>query len=227
MVLEYYIKLGFVTFHPWILPHEIIPDYSAAFGPCNDKENLDVTIAYHGSCSRLHAQKLVYNDCMYKYMDQHTHIIFTDLDEFVVPTEDVPLLDMIKHVSDEQQGSTVHSYMLRAAWFCVSPKQASSGSVTQSFMRWTQYWGIWKSITVPRLANIQAVHFCKAPLHNFTKEINIDAKIALIHHYREGCQSEEQPKVTDTKMSRYEAPLLYNMQKVMEALLLDDKFSKH
>ncbi len=153
-------------------------------------------------------------------MDNHTYLMFIDLDEFIIPHEDISLLDLISNIRKEKDTKTVsHEFHFRRLTFCISPFELKYGNVTQKYQ--AQQLNLacdFKSIVVSRLTAEFEIHFVKTSLQNDTKMTEVDTEVATCHHYRDFCTNNTKEMITT--MSRFESQLRVQKSIITNKLLM-------
>ena len=159
-------------------------------------------------------QTLSINDCAYRNMYRVKYLVYTDLDEFVVPKKSIGWLDMMKEIDSFKYGT----YLFRNAFFFQSTnkngleKRAASvqstpnvwcGGKLPKFLTFVvRSWNVYS----PRLRSkylIKPVHPSIVGVHHVfqqlkyerglilqTKTYAVPEDVALLHHYRTFLQGE-------------------------------------
>ena len=83
-VLKLYSQLKLIDLLPWTLPTDV------------------VDIHYH-------AQVMMMNDCLYRYMFRSKYIAFIDTDEMIIPREDYTWTELVLRLEREQERRNVNS----------------------------------------------------------------------------------------------------------------------
>lgn len=167
-VLKYYSSLHIVHLIHWQLP--VRPDL----------------IWYHG-------QSVAINDCLYRHMDNFKHLVFTDLDEFIIPQQNFSRWDDILQYLENKNGATLHEvsgFSFRSAYFSpeFSRRAFSSelGSIVQTNRTRQFSYRRNKVIVRPeRIFELGIHHVSRSwpDSKNFTV-LNVPSSAGFIHHYR-------------------------------------------
>ena len=83
-VLQLYSQLKLIDMLPWTLPIDV------------------VDIHYH-------AQVMMMNDCLYRYMVRSKYIAFIDTDEMIIPREDYTWTELVLRLETEQRQRNVNT----------------------------------------------------------------------------------------------------------------------
>ena len=102
-VLNYYMNEGSLTEEAWTLPEGLYSENT----DCRDKRNEYVgekaKLLYSQPCVKRNAQLLVYNDCLYRHMDEYSYLLFADIDEYIIPTMPISTLELMSNLAQENK----------------------------------------------------------------------------------------------------------------------------
>lgn len=180
-ILKYYIQQGFVDLIKWTLPVQ---------------EN---EIHYYGQVAAV-------NDCTYRYMYRTKYIVFSDLDEYIVPrTFTSWKATMDKVVSLSNHSKTTGAYVIQNAFFpmdCRESPAFRNVSLIKHYnivtllksIRISQFWPHLvrsKCIIRPEAVTASGIHYIWGFIGRYT-HFNVSSSLAVLHHYRDymkGCDN--------------------------------------
>lgn len=172
------------------------------------------------------------NDCLYRSMLSSRFVVFTDLDELIVPRRNDTWLQMLSSITgtlkqQQQQRRTDRSRLLtpgafvfrnvffRTDWNDSSPEGANLSSLAvplqlNTLLKMTREERIYppyvrsKYIAVAKMASMVGVH----SVLNFIDDANlthvmVDADDGLLHHYRRWMDDDVTTPVADDRMQRF------------------------
>ena len=215
-LIKYYQRKGYLEVLPWS-----IGDWKSGglVGP-EEKEKPDI-YAYG-----LH---LVRNDCLHRYYNQFEFMLFSDLDEIIMPkSSKIPgyYTGLLKYINNGIDMSTsVCQYLFKWTAFCVN------GETVQKRKETSLFTGEYFIRSLPAKGNKVIVRVdnaysmsthstsgCRQP-----RGVHVDPRIATVHHYR------YRPTITqlgggiycnieDKSAQRYQKRLKENMERVLEEI---------
>ncbi|XP_060563848.1 beta-1,4-galactosyltransferase galt-1-like [Ruditapes philippinarum] len=167
-VIRYYERQNVIIFHPWRLPFT------------------SESIWYHG-------QSLAINDCLYRNMDDFKYLVFIDLDEFIIPQNElITWTDVINRVKENDPEmfkrsigmsfkSTFFSEEFSRHVFSNEMSMTVRTNRTRNFSFRRN-----KVLVQPEKIFELGIHHVSKPLHEKDSQniINIPTSVAHIHHYR-------------------------------------------
>jgi hypothetical protein len=178
------------------------------------------------------------SDCMYRYMHSHKMILVLDMDEVIVPTEDITLMQLVKQIA---HGTKVpvrgsHFQFQNVVYYTDEGEVNADNSKPfyMKFMRYTHHGvpmpfpGPMKSIQDPSVCIYTSNHYCMV-LHPQANKIFVPSDIAYVHHYKPCRNDQMDPwkcakKLTNTTrdgtMLRYEKKLTPAVTKLLVHLKL-------
>lgn len=167
-VLRYYSSLNIVHLIDWPLPIRT------------------ELIWYHG-------QSLAINDCLYRHMNDFDHLLFVDLDEFIVPQKDMSTWDEIMTQLEKNDANSFFQASGFSFWSTYfspdfSRKVFSSEMGTVSRTNRTRYFSYRRTKVIVRPDRVfeMGIHHVSRSWpdsRNYTVW-TVPTKIAFIHHYR-------------------------------------------
>ncbi|KAJ8309926.1 hypothetical protein KUTeg_011791 [Tegillarca granosa] len=188
-ILSYYQNLGEVEVVNWKLPPEV-----------SERE-----IWYHG-------QILAIQDCLYRNMARFEYLIFVDIDEFIIPKNEMTWIEMLNfNTNNNNKLELIAGYSFKSAFF--DPKQIPDMSQQLTFLQLLQRNVIYstlrtKLIVRPQMVFEMGIHHASKLLNmNFTV-LEIKPEIAIIHHYRP-CVINYEPTMKCYKSVRDDTILKY------------------
>lgn len=204
-ILDYYAHRGLVDVIPWPVP---VPVNTWPLDP-----NIRPEVHYF-------AQVLALNDCLYRYMFTSKYIVFTDLDEFIIPRRHLHWAEMLNHLTcPSATGAFIfQNVFFRKDWqdTAIEDSIHTLGAVT--LMKTLREKYIWphysrsKYIVVPRLTIQVGIHFVFEFIDNFAiQQCDVPEELALLHHYRSWLDDEASKGTRDTSMYRFKDILIKRM----------------
>lgn len=205
-LLNFYKSKGEVTLLNWRLPDHI--------------QNTEIW--YHG-------QLLAIQDCLYRNMSQFHYLGFVDLDEFIIPTINYTLLEMIEELeSAGNYSDSVNTGMaFKSAFF--APNQILD---TEQYLTYLQLLVRTRSFSSTRTKLIvQPLKVEEMGIHHVSRHLkhsmfinDVDPAIAKIHHYRSCAKhfdSEARclPEVRDDTILKYAEKLVTNYKNIIKKSL--------
>ena len=203
--LNSYAKEGLVDVIPWQLPVDVEP-----WPP--DPEVIPM-IHYFGQLAML-------NECLYRYMFRTRFLVFTDLDEVIVPREASDWLTMTSRFPDPPRFG---SYVVQNVFFPLDKADDANNSQSslvrqlklQTLLKTDRdllplpWYSRSKYIVVPSLAEVLGVHFIYQYVDSaVTQSYEVPETEALLHHYRLPIDTTRVPRTTDTTMNKYSRILI-------------------
>ncbi|OWF36611.1 beta-1,4-galactosyltransferase galt-1-like [Mizuhopecten yessoensis] len=209
-LLDHYQSLGIATVMLWNLTI-----------PLND-------IWYHGQSASVW-------DCLYRTMFKFRHVAFIDFDEFIVPKMQNTLPEFLTYLQEEQNinDEIISAYKFQSAFF--DPKFFNDDDMPKSMemqrlatMNRTQRTRKLSKIRTKLVVN--PVNIFEVGIHHVSKPneehyqcLDINPKLAFIHHYRE-CKGDYgmNCKLTtrDTSMLKYNTSLVNGVKQHLGAAKL-------
>ena len=202
-LLAMYVRQGVVDVIPWKVP--------VAVNTWPRDPDIEPQIHYFG-------QVVALNDCLYRYMFTSAYIVFTDLDEFIVPRAERTWPEMMAAPSLPCY-STNGAYVFQNTFFRTDWPDDEDTLHDQDVVRlklltllktsretyvWPHY-ARSKYMVSPRLVVQAGIHFVFEFIDNFSvMQCEVPSSVGLLHHYRlwedEGSKP---PSTHDTYMYRY------------------------
>ena len=205
-VLNMYVQSGAATMLPWRLPIE------------------STEIWYHG-------QSVSVWDCLFRNMHEFDFIAFNDLDEFIVPKVTKTwktMIDILK--KSEKDANKIAALRFQSAEFDNS-RAKDIPSFSEEIKKLKTLNTIWrnertdtirtKMIVDPSKVFELGIHHLSKPISNKYRALNVDPKIALLHHYK---PCEDRPRrscrafVKDVSFWRYYPELVDRVRKIKSLL---------
>lgn len=205
-LLNFYQSKGEVTLLNWRLPDHI--------------QNTEIW--YHG-------QLLAIQDCLYRNMSQFHYISFVDLDEFIIPTKNYTLLEMIQEIESSGIYSDTRNTGLsfKSAFF--APNQILDTEQYLTYLQLlvrTKYFSSkrTKLIVQPLKVEEMGIHHVSRHLKDSMFVTDVDPSIAKIHHYRSCAKNFESdarcvPEVRDSTILKYSKKLVTNYKNTIKKSL--------
>ena len=203
--LASYVDDGIVEVQPWQVP--VVVEETVPAGQTNTE------IHYYGQVGAL-------NDCLYRNMYRSRFIVYTDLDEMIVPREHRNWLDMLGSLSEDPEN--VASYIFKNTFFRSDwnvDRLGGNNSLAVSLQLKTllvteREQAIWpwfqrsKIIVNPRKVGWVGVHMIMTSIPgSHLESLNVRSNDALLHHYRLEW-NEPQTRVLDRSMHRFTADII-------------------
>ncbi len=220
-VIEYYQKEGFLDLQPWILP---VKSVNVANTDISNKSIFSNHHSHKPPSVQDFAQILAHYDCLYRHMDDYSYLAYTDIDEFIVPSAHIPLIQYLGYISKNNNNSA--SFRFNGFRFCdtVAEQFNHSGKLvkrTDSFMYLPHEHNLFKSIIIPKYVFDIHIHFVKNSVRGTTRGMTIVANEAMMYHFRKGQQCN---RLTNTKVDftfkRFDSQLYDAMTVVIKQLKL-------
>ena len=201
--LRSYIDDGIVDVVQWRLPVHVDTWPPSA---------QEVDVHYFGQLAAL-------NDCLYRSMFHSQMVVFTDMDEFIVPKRHKDWRDMVAFLHHKGQG-TAATYVFQNAFFRTewgddtgslssSERDAMNSYRIMSLSktkreRYIYPWGMRsKFICDPLKVEMVGVHNIWRFVNDSFTELDVPADIGLLHHYRSWNKPQEENSVLDRSMHTY------------------------
>ena len=203
--LQAYVAEGVAEVIQWKLPVRVDnwPSVAAA----------EVDVHYFGQLAAL-------NDCLYRAMFDSKMVVFTDMDELIVPKKHRKWRDMVAFLNHKGQGSAgtfiFQNSFFRTEW--TDDNRLGSGSSSSSSNsalrimslaktkreRYIYPWGMRsKYICDPLKVEMVGVHNIWRFVNESFTELDVPADIGLLHHYRSWNKVQEENSVLDRSMHAY------------------------
>ena len=163
-------------------------------------------------------QRVLLNDCLYRYMYKSQYIIVKDLDEIIVPSKHDNLIDMLKSLPE----SGVAEYNIRSVIYRDDLFSNYSGEANRTLLDLYQpksllrtrrnkgpfhYRQRSKYIIHPKRVLEVNIHFSVSYVEPYNQyEVPID--VALVHHHRLPVGKNESTNFEDRGMERYADTIL-------------------
>lgn len=211
--LESYEREGIARVVPWDLPLKVDT------WPPNSRE---VDIHYFGQLAAL-------NDCLYRNMFTSKMVIFTDMDEMIVPKKHGTWRELVKFLIYKGQGSA-GTFIFQNAFFRTewpddksfvnartSPADSSSINVISLLKtkreKYIYPWGLRsKYICDPSKVEMVGVHNVWRFVNDSFTELDVPSDIGLLHHYRSWNRPEETNSVIDRSLHRYKDTITFRIK---------------
>jgi len=223
--LSHYVSIGVVDVIPWKIPVAVDPD------PPDPR--IAPEIHYFG-------QVVALNECLYRYMYSSRYLVYTDLDEIIVPRSHDSWRGMMKHLDRLRTGSTRSrgtrgAFLFRNAFFRIDwPDEGADRSADEQLRlktllklrREDEIWPFYqrtKYILVPKAVLQIGIHYVFEFVHSGINHKEVPADVALLHHYREWSGNNSGTLgVVDKEMLRFADPLRQSVRAVHRTLGLVD-----
>jgi hypothetical protein len=175
----------------------------------------DENIWYHG-------QILAINDCLYRTMHHFSHVVFSDIDEFLVPHLHDYWRGMINHLerfgAAAQNDTKICGFSFKSAFF--DPLVSESNNVLydlESDLRTKSISNVRTKVMIrPYRIFELGIHHISRPLLDIFAIDKVHPQVSFIHHYRK-CMMDFDPHmkcnvyVRDESLSRYVPALRHNV----------------
>ncbi|CAH1782120.1 unnamed protein product [Owenia fusiformis] len=198
-ILQYYEYIGILTLIQWKMPVQ------------------SKMVWYNG-------QLLAINDCLYRSMRYFKHVIFNDLDEFLVPRGVVNWNSMVKQLQQNYTNrNDIAGFSFKSAFFPINTGLQTKGTfhhidITQRVITLSS---VRRKVMVnPRNIFELGIHHISRPFAMRHHGIAVNEKYAILHHYRK-CTSEFDNEmkckrlVKDSTILKYANELKQNVNAVM------------
>lgn len=205
-LLNFYQSRGEVTLLNWHLPDHI--------------QNTEIW--YHG-------QLLAIQDCLYRNMSQFHYLSFVDLDEFIIPTKNFTLLDMIQDL--ESSGIYSDSFntglSFKSTYFAPNQILDTEQYLTylQLLMRTKTFSSTRTKLVVqPGRVEEMGIHHVSRHLQRLTSVVDVEPEVAKVHHYRSCAKNFNSdtrcvPEVRDDVILKYADKLVTNYKNIIRKSL--------
>lgn len=177
--LKYYRRKGLITVLPWDIPIQFREDEHEFYH--------DFLIVWN------YAQRTMIHDCLYRNMFVARHLVYLDLDEFIIPQEaDVwTWQEMMNRADDGCTDSVVGSYFARNGIFDVSDGYGSGSDLgittaahTTMQTRMREAFARTKYILIPEHVLYLNVHVVDAYYNRSFSSCVLPPSIGHVHHYK-------------------------------------------
>ncbi|GAB1603592.1 beta-1,4-galactosyltransferase galt-1-like [Argonauta hians] len=207
LILNHYVKINLATIFEWELP-----------SVTNNK------IWYHG-------QLLAIQDCLYRNMANFQFLLFSDLDEFVIPRKTYTWPRLVNYMKDLNKNRTENNlgYSFKSAFFdpLQTPDPSQQFSYLQRLHRSKSVSKIRTKVMVqPDKVFELGIHHVSKPIFENLTVTHISPDIAMIHHYRK-CERRFEPKMRcepkfrDATILKYTKQLHINYNQRIKELFKD------
>ena len=211
-VLEYYQEQGLVTIINWDLPVR------------------DNNIWYNG-------QIIAINDCLYRTMHRFSHVVFNDIDEFLVPHLHNSWHGMLNHLERfgpvAENDTKMCGFTFQSAFF--DPLVNDNSKIMydlESDLR-TKIFSTVRTKVMVRPYRIfeLGIHHISRPLVDRFANDKVHPRIAFIHHYRK-CMTDFDARMKcnvyarDESVSRYVPALRHNVHQTLWILKERDQLGQ-
>jgi len=217
--LDTYRQEGLVTVLPWSLPMTM-----DVWPP---KKNHIPAIHYFGQIAAL-------NDCLYRCLGRSSLVVFTDLDEILVPRTHTDWASMLDAVSSKYRDPGVSGqfpgvYIVRSAFFRTdwpTDDEITRPAVdrhlvtlmkTQRETKIFDYMTRSKFVVWTKAVQTVVVHGVLAEMPG-VEDVYINPDVALLHHYRLWFDDDANPPVTDRSMHRFTDDIIARVQRRYRAV---------
>lgn len=213
--IDSYQKDGLVDVIQWRLPVDVEP-----WPP--DPEVIPM-IHYFGQLAML-------NECLYRYMYRSSYIVFTDLDEVIVPRG---AFDWSMMMSRLPPAPHYGGYIVQNVFYYLDKEDDANNSQSnlvrqlklKTLLKTSRdllplpWYSRSKYIVQPSIAEVLGVHFIYRYIDNsVTMSYEVAEEQALLHHYRFPIDTNPVPKLVDTTMNQYWLPLVTRVLKRHELI---------
>ncbi|ELU17124.1 hypothetical protein CAPTEDRAFT_228919 [Capitella teleta] len=214
-ILDYYSEQGIVQVIPWQVP--------VAVDTWPPDPKVQPQIHYF-------AQLLALNDCLYRHMFTSNYVVFTDLDEFIIPRDLTTWNEMM--TSELPCYSGTGCYLFQNCFFRRDWEDDVTALTDKSVQRlklltqlkMQREANIWphfsrsKYIVKPRLIVQVGVHFVFEFIDTRDYQCEVPSNIALLHHYRLWEDDlQKMRKVPDNTTLRYKSALVSRVHNSLKA----------
>lgn len=209
VILNHYAKLNLATLFEWELPSVIT----------------NSNIWYHG-------QLLAIQDCLYRNMANFQFLLFSDLDEFVIPRKTYTwprLVNYLKDLNKNQTSENSLGFSFKSAFFdpWQTPDVSQQLSYFQRLHRSKSISNIRTKVMVqPDKVFELGIHHVSKPIFENLTITNVNPEIAMIHHYQPCMVRYEpkmqcSPKIRDATILKYTKQLQNNYNQRVKELFKD------
>ena len=186
----------------------------------------DVDIYYH-------AQVMMMNDCLYRYMFRSKYIAFVDSDEMIIPRKDYTWTELVTRLERQQQQRNISTcgFLFQCMIFnTVLPDDEETQSAgfkyfnsdafkATSLMKTKREEYIRrpprrsKVIVSPRLVEFMFTHYVFSAIGD-SVQYYVPHQVAALHHYRGWPKWRHHAWVVDRNITKYSKDLLQRISKV-------------
>ena len=208
-VLQLYLQPKLIDLSPWTLPIDV------------------VDIHYH-------AQVMMMNDCLYRYMFRSKYIAFIDTDEMIIPREDYTWTGLVLRLERQQERKNLNTcgFLFQCMIFnTVLPDDETdildfSNSTTfklTSLVKTKREQKIRKPprrskvIVKPRRVEFMFIHYMFSAIGG-ASQYYVPHQVAALHHYRRWPKWRSHPWVVDRNMTKYSKDLMQRVSKIKSQL---------
>ncbi len=156
-------------------------------------------------------------------MYEYSFLAYIDIDEFIVPSANIPLVSYIEYLSKKHKETA--SFKFNGFVFCdmVTGQSSKGGNYirkTDSFLYLLHKPLTLKSIVIPKYVLDSHVHSVKYSTEGITKSITIDTNEAKLYHFRKGHTCDNVTNTSlDNTFQRYRIHLSNVMNEVMKNII--------
>lgn len=214
-LLSAYRRDGLVTVVPW----SSLPVTVDVWPPSRD-----VVPAVH-----YFAQLAALNDCLYRSLHRSTLLVFTDLDEILVPRTPhrdwSAVLDSVSQAHLPGPGTAFPGvYLVRSSFFRTdwpSDEEVPRDAVDRHLVTLTKTrretkvypWSDRSKYVVwTKAVQLVGVHDVVAVMHGGVTSVHVDDSTALVHHYRLWFDDDNNPPLVDRSMHRFTRDIIARVQ---------------
>ncbi|XP_067136088.1 beta-1,4-galactosyltransferase galt-1-like [Centruroides vittatus] len=149
-------------------------------------------------------------DCTYRYAKTHKYVVTVDIDELIIPQQNISLMDIIKTYN-----SPWSDLLFRNAFFSLDlpdDPEFTNATIPLSILKKTLHFKPWpsymrtKAIVLSSKVEIPGIHFSWKSIDN-RKTIIAEPTFAKLHHYRHW-GNKEKPVFRDKTAWRYSDRIL-------------------
>lgn len=216
--LDAYRQHGLITVVPWSLPVTV-----DVWPPVKD---LIPAVHYFGQLAAL-------NDCLYRCLGRSTLVVFTDLDEILVPRAHSDWTSMLDAVSERYRpGPSAPfpgAYLVRSSFFRTDwptddrvPRPAIDRHLvtltkTQRETKIYDWNDRSKYVVWTKAVQMVGVHSVLLLMPG-VEQVRIDSNMGLVHHYRLWFDDANNPPLIDRSMQRFTDDIIARVQPRYSAL---------
>ena len=211
-VLQLYSKLELIDLLPWTIPIGVIDIY-------------------------YHAQVMMMNDCLYRYMFRSKYIAFIDCDEMIIPRKDYTWTGLMTRLEKQQKLRKISTcgFLFQCMIFnTVLPDDEETESArfkyfnsdafkVTSLVKIKREQNIRrpprrsKVIVNPRLVEFMFTHYVFSAIGD-SRQYYVPHQVAALHHYRGWPKWRHHAWVVDRNMTKYSKDLLHRISEVKTQL---------
>ncbi|XP_023209734.1 glycosyltransferase family 92 protein F13G3.3-like [Centruroides sculpturatus] len=149
-------------------------------------------------------------DCMYRYAKTHKYVVIVDIDELILPQQNISLMDIIKTYN-----SSWSTLLFRNTFFSLDlpdDPEVKNATIPLTILKKTLHFTPMepylrtKGIVLPSKVEIPGIHFTWKSIDN-SKTITAEPTFAKLHHYRHR-GNKEKPVIRDQTAWRYSDRIL-------------------